>query len=121
MALWKFRRPIVATPPSTERRGFIKRMLAFAPGGAVLLQGQMPSHGHPMNVSGANGISDTPANNILARNASGVPQYGAAPGNASLAPGAIGAMGGNQPHENRPPFLGLNYIIALEGIFPSRN
>ena len=221
MALWKFRRPIVATAPSTERRGFIKRMLAFAAGGAVvaaasprpaladgdpwigeialvpynfpprgwafcdgqllsiaqntalfsllgtnfggngqttfalpdlrgrvpihvgggqgpglspyvlgqvggvesvtLLQSQMPAHGHPMNVSAANGVSDTPANNILAKNASGVPEYGAAPGNASLAPGAIGQMGGNQPHTNVQPYLGLNYIIALEGIFPSRN
>jgi microcystin-dependent protein len=33
---------------------------------------------------------------------------------------AIGATGNNQPHENRQPFLALNYIIALQGIFPSR-
>lgn len=31
------------------------------------------------------------------------------------------ATGGNQAHENRPPYLGINYIIALQGIFPSRN
>ena len=34
---------------------------------------------------------------------------------------AIGATGNSQPHENRQPFLALNYIIALQGIFPSRN
>ena len=33
---------------------------------------------------------------------------------------AIGAVGGGQPHENRPPFLVMNFIIALEGIYPSR-
>ena len=58
---------------------------------------------------------------MLARKLDFVPQFGAAPGNATLASGAIGDAGGNQPHENRPPYLGLNYIIALEGIFPSRN
>jgi microcystin-dependent protein len=34
---------------------------------------------------------------------------------------AIGLMGGNNPHNNRQPYLGINYIIALQGVFPSRN
>jgi microcystin-dependent protein len=38
-----------------------------------------------------------------------------------LAPSSIGSFGGSAPHENRQPFLGLNFIIALQGIFPSRN
>ena len=87
----------------------------------VLIQGQMPVHNHLENVSSANGTSDNPSNAILARNASGVPQYGTGAPNAAMAAGAIANAGGGQPHENRPPFLGLNYIIALEGIFPSRN
>lgn len=87
----------------------------------VLIQGQMPVHNHLENVSSANGTSDSPSNAILARNASGVPQYGTGAPNAAMAAGAIANAGGGQPHENRPPFLGLNYIIALEGIFPSRN
>ena len=33
----------------------------------------------------------------------------------------VGAAGGSQPHNNMQPYLGLNYIIALEGIYPSRN
>lgn len=37
------------------------------------------------------------------------------------APQEIGMVGGNQPHENRQPFLALNMIVALQGVFPSRN
>ena len=36
-----------------------------------------------------------------------------------MAPAAVGAAGGNQSHENRQPFLGLNYSIALYGNFPA--
>ena len=38
----------------------------------------------------------------------------------NLAVNAVASTGGNQPHENRQPYLGMTYIIALEGIFPSR-
>lgn len=41
--------------------------------------------------------------------------------NTSLAPGALGTAGGSQPHDNMPPYLTLNFCIALQGIFPSRN
>jgi microcystin-dependent protein len=40
---------------------------------------------------------------------------------ASSASATTDATGGNQPHENRMPYLGIHFIIALEGIFPSRN
>jgi microcystin-dependent protein len=43
------------------------------------------------------------------------------PPNASFNPMTIGLAGGNQPHENRQPFLALNYCIAMAGIFPSFN
>jgi microcystin-dependent protein len=46
--------------------------------------------------------------------------YGTTP-NTSLAPGALGTAGGSQPHNNMPPYLTLNFCIALQGIFPSRN
>jgi microcystin-dependent protein len=36
-------------------------------------------------------------------------------------PAAVASTGGGQPHENRPPFLALTFIIALQGIFPSQN
>ena len=40
---------------------------------------------------------------------------------ASLSPASVSQVGGSQPHENRAPFLVLNYCIALVGVFPSRN
>jgi microcystin-dependent protein len=86
----------------------------------TLLAAQMPSHTHALNANSANGTSDNPTNGVMGKNASGVPQYSAAP-NAAMAAAAIAATGGNLPHENRPPYLGLNYIISLVGIFPSRN
>jgi len=45
--------------------------------------------------------------------------YGANTPNAPMAP--LGTAGGSQPHENRMPYLVMNYCIALVGIFPSRN
>lgn len=89
--------------------------------GVTLLATQMPSHNHGLNANSANGTSDSPVNGIMGRNASGVPQYSGGAPNATMAAAAIAATGGNQPHENRPPFLGLNYIIAMQGIFPSRS
>jgi microcystin-dependent protein len=35
--------------------------------------------------------------------------------------GAVASTGGSQPHENRQPYLAINFIIALQGVFPSRN
>jgi microcystin-dependent protein len=47
--------------------------------------------------------------------------YSTSPANATLAASAVGPTGGSQPHENRQPYLALNFCIALVGIFPSRN
>ena len=41
--------------------------------------------------------------------------------NTTMSPACVLAVGGSQPHENRPPFLTLNFGIALQGIFPSQN
>jgi microcystin-dependent protein len=49
------------------------------------------------------------------------PYIAAASANAVMAPGTITNTGGSQAHENRQPYLTLNFIIALQGIFPSRN
>jgi microcystin-dependent protein len=86
----------------------------------TLLASQMPNHSHGLNASSANGTSDSPVNGVMGKNASGVPQYSGGAPNATMAAAAIAAAGGSQPHENRPPYLGLNYIISLYGIFPSR-
>jgi microcystin-dependent protein len=81
---------------------------------------EMPAHNHFMNASNtADGSNvNEPSNNILAN--SPVPPYRTT-ANTTLAPQSITNVGGSQPHENRQPFLTLNFIIALQGIFPSRN
>jgi microcystin-dependent protein len=50
-----------------------------------------------------------------------VSDYVSTAATGTLAPAAIASSGGNQPHSNIQPFLCINFIIALNGIFPSRN
>jgi microcystin-dependent protein len=38
-----------------------------------------------------------------------------------MLPSAVSTAGGSQPHENRPPFLAVQFAMAVQGIFPSRN
>ena len=56
----------------------------------------------------------------LPRPTSNVPPY-RGDTNTTFAPAMVSSVGGSQPHENRQPFLVLNFVIALIGIFPSRN
>ena len=88
--------------------------------GHTLIATEMPAHTHQAQGSSAIGTSDSPVGGVPARSAAGTPEYAAA-ANASLAAAAIGQAGGNQSHNNMPPFLGMTYIISLFGIFPSRS
>jgi len=92
-----------------ERAGAVSHVLALL---------EMPAHTHVARGSTAVAVSADPsASAVPARNAAGIPQW-AASANATMAPGVIGIAGGGQAHENRQPFLALNYIIALQGIYP---
>jgi microcystin-dependent protein len=85
---------------------------------------QMPAHTHLINATNAAGGVQTPANNFLAAaTAGGRPAdiYSAGPSQTTLSPNAVTNAGNNQPHNNIQPVLAMNYIIALQGIFPSRN
>lgn len=82
---------------------------------------QLPQHNHAARASSAPGASPSPLGNVWGSQ-SQVYLYSNAP--LSMVPMssmAIGATGGGQAHDNRPPYLTLNYVIALQGIFPSRN
>jgi microcystin-dependent protein len=86
-----------------------------------LLNSEMLAHTHPANCSSATGGSQNPSGQVWAVGSSNLTaEYRSAPSNSVMNNGAIGPTGGNQAHENRQPFLVLNYIIALQGIFPSR-
>lgn len=80
---------------------------------------QIPSHNHQL-LAGNNGTqSNTTAGNVLA--AGGVQMYAASLlSPASMAPNVVAADGGSQPHSNFQPYLGLNFIISLFGVFPSQ-
>jgi microcystin-dependent protein len=87
----------------------------------TLTVGQLPAHTHTAQASSAPGTSPGPGGNYWASQ-NQVFLYSNAPsGTTAMAASAIGATGGGQPHDNMPPYLVLNYIIALQGIFPSRN
>lgn len=79
---------------------------------------EMPAHNHFVAASTANGSSNEGDGKVLgaANNL-----YSGAAALTTLHPATIGNVGGSQPHENKQPFLTLNFCIALSGIFPSRN
>lgn len=100
----------------------------------TLLAAQIPPHTHGLKASTARGttnLSGTAAttHHYLADNGGGAPQYGGdvnttlanSPAAAAPAVNVSSVVGGSQPHENRQPYTCLNYVIALQGIFPSSN
>jgi microcystin-dependent protein len=105
----------------------------------TLTVNEMPTHTHPIalnnltataNARNTAGNSQTPVGSVPAVEAAGVTAtYSNAAPNATMAPGAIsvtgtataGPMGASLPVPILPPYLAVNYCIALQGIFPSRN
>jgi microcystin-dependent protein len=81
---------------------------------------QMPQHNHNMNVLGINATSNKAANNYLADSTSGNIYTSNNP-NTTLNPNAISYQGSSQPHNNIQPYLCITFVIALQGIYPSRN
>jgi microcystin-dependent protein len=87
----------------------------------TLLQSEMPSHTHNVRVSTEDGESLIPAaNRILGRSVGGFAYQSSGAGVQMMAPQALPPAGGGLPHNNMQPYLTLNFCIALQGIFPSR-
>jgi microcystin-dependent protein len=86
----------------------------------TLTPNQIPAHTHTLaaNAGGANAAN--PAGMFIAGGASG-PSWFATSGAVPLAPNALAPAGSSQPHDNMVPFLAINFIISLFGIFPSQN
>jgi len=80
---------------------------------------ETPTHTHPMRASNQPAASNLATNNVYA--SAPVNLYKNANPGPPMAPTAITTVGGSQPHQNMQPYLVLNWIIALQGIFPSRN
>lgn len=85
----------------------------------TLLSTQMPAHSHAFRASTTAATGSTPVGALLG--ATTVNSYDNSAAGVAMAAGAVGNTGGSQPHDNMAPTLALNYIIALFGIFPSRN
>ena len=80
----------------------------------------MPAHTHLAQGVTTFGTLATPKGNTWGSSADN-PYSTTTAGSVGMNPASVATVGGNQPHENEQPFLVLNYIIALSGIFPSRN
>jgi microcystin-dependent protein len=87
----------------------------------TLTVAQVPSHTHQAQCFTGGSNSQSPVNGIWAQASSDMVYKGNQVGQANMAPGAIGPAGGNQPHPNLMGYQALNYIIALEGIYPSQS
>jgi microcystin-dependent protein len=94
----------------------------------TLTSNQMPSHTHTasavVNATDNRGDAETPGGNVWAQKARDDDYSTAAPDvtmKADAVTVAAGNTGGGQAHENRQPYLAVNFIIALQGIFPPRN
>jgi microcystin-dependent protein len=80
---------------------------------------QIPVHSHPQIVSAAPALSRSPQGNLPAVAQGDL--YSTGTPDTAMAATAIAATGGSQPHENMQPYVGLNFIISLFGIFPTQN
>ena len=89
----------------------------------TLTSTQIPAHTHALKGVSEAGDASLPTNAFPANSGALDKEYraGTPATVVNMNAGAIGMAGGNQPHNNQPPYLGINIYIALEGIFPSRN
>lgn len=86
----------------------------------TLTTSQIPAHSHVPQCNGGAGNVANPAGAVWATPTTGSVYSSTAPGSA-MDPGALGSSGGSQPHDNMHPFLVINFILSLFGVFPSQN
>lgn len=87
----------------------------------TLLTTEIPAHIHLVECAATGGVAG-PSGKVFGAGGRGKqPGYAAGPATVAMSSGAVGSTGGGQPHENRPPFLVLNFCIAFNGVFPARN
>ncbi|MBD2722085.1 phage tail protein [Hymenobacter armeniacus] len=95
----------------------------------TLTTGNLPAHNHQMQVSSGSATTNNPANNVLAvdngvtsdESPVTVNTYREAADLVPASPNAIGMVGNSQPVSLMQPYLGMNYIICLNGLYPPRS
>lgn len=91
-------------------------------GGAAKVQlstNEIPKHSHELLATADAATSGSPVGNVPATLSGDTKPYVSATPNIAFAEEAVATSGGNKPHENRIPYLGINYIIALTGVNPT--
>jgi microcystin-dependent protein len=103
--------------PIHQGNGFILAETGGAEG-ITLTVNQIPAHSHALLASQSGGAANSPTNHVLAAGAT-LKMYRETPPSVALAPTSIAPVGGSQPHTNFQPYLCVDFIISLFGIFPS--
>jgi len=85
----------------------------------TLTVSQIPAHSHVFLASGDQTNTLNPSNNVIGAPLTATPFF-AQPPNAPLSPQSMGSVGGSQPHTNMQPYLCVDFIISMFGIFPSQ-
>jgi len=79
---------------------------------------QLPAHSHALGANSGNGTQAGPGGGVWA--ASTLDQFSTSPPTHAMATTTTLPAGGSQPHDNMPPFLVVNFVISLFGIYPSQ-
>jgi microcystin-dependent protein len=88
--------------------------------GHTLTTQEIPAHNHVLQGINATQNTSNPANNFLANTTVPFVPYAQSVNLVKMFAGDISTAGGSLPHENQSPYLVMNWIIALQGIFPTR-
>lgn len=86
----------------------------------TLTVAQLPAHSHPLMASSVEASATSPEGNVLGTKAR-VPLFVTGTPDMMMSSESIGSTGQNQPYSVMPPYTGVTYIIALEGIYPARS
>jgi microcystin-dependent protein len=87
----------------------------------TLVTNNLPAHSHALNAKAGVGNQASPSGHLLAASDQRNSQYSSSGADTAMAATSIGSTGSGTPIDNMQPYLVMNYCIALQGIFPSRN
>lgn len=82
---------------------------------------EMPTHSHVLTAVSTKGDSSTPRNNRFSDSGENDPEFSTTIANTTMKYNMLSPTGGSQPHNNMQPYTTLKCVIAIGGIFPSRN
>ena len=104
--------------------GLTQRLLGEASGTptVTLLNTEMPAHTHQASANSGGAGQPGPQNNVWASlpGRTPPPAFQSTAPNAAMSPFGLSITGSSFPHNNRQPYLGLNFCIAMQGVFPAR-